>query len=82
MWDDAWNNCMEPDLWSPQTFWDITSALFMQTPSSAYKVGSSEAVQTSLLVSDFRAPDANLFDAADSLSEDAWVMLENALSWC
>lgn len=31
----------------------------------------AEAVQTSLLVSDFRAPDANLFDTADSLSEDA-----------
>ena len=52
----------------------------MQTPSSAYKVGSSEVVQTSLLVSDFKAPDANIFDAADSLSEDARVMLENALS--
>ena len=32
----------------------------VQTPSSAYKVDSSEGVQTSLLVSDFRAPDANI----------------------
>lgn len=32
----------------------------VQTPSTAYKVASSKVVRTSLLVSDFRAPDANI----------------------